>query len=70
MFETFEVTIDSIQQAKSKALSALVVDEKVRKPLQTLIDAETAYAKTLTAAFEDLLNLGKSFKFDNLKFNR
>jgi hypothetical protein len=70
MFGTFEVTIDSIQQAKSKALSALVVDEKIRKPLQNLIDAETAYAKTFTSAFEDLLNLGKNFKFDTFKFNR
>lgn len=63
MFGTFENTIDSVQQAKSKVLSALVVDEKIRKPLQSLIDAETLYAKTFTGAIEDLYNLNKNFKF-------
>jgi hypothetical protein len=63
MFGTFTTTIDNVQQAKTKVLSSVITDEKVRAPFQALIDAETAYAKAIAGAFEDLYNVGKSFKF-------
>jgi len=64
MFGNFTVAIDSVQETKSKVLSAVVVDEKVRAPFQALINAETAYAKAIAGAFEDLYNIGKNFKLD------
>ena len=50
------VVIDSIKDAKTKALTTLVTDENFQKPLKTFIDAEAELAKATFSAFEDLVS--------------
>jgi hypothetical protein len=70
MFGNFTVAIDNVQQTKSKVLSSVITDEKIRAPFQALIDAETAYAKAVAGALEELYNVNKAFKFDTFKFGK
>jgi hypothetical protein len=48
MFSYANAFIDTVQSAKSNALKTIVTDTKVREPLQSFIDAQTAFAKSMT----------------------
>lgn len=48
MFSYANSFIDTIQAAKSNTLKTIVTDTKVREPLQSFIDAQTAFAKSMT----------------------
>lgn len=37
--------VNTIQDAKSKAVKTMITDEKVREPFQSFIDAQTAFAQ-------------------------
>ena len=39
--------VDTLQNTKSMALKTMVTDEKVRAPMQSFIDAQTAFAKEM-----------------------
>jgi hypothetical protein len=48
MFSYANAFIDTIQSAKSNALKTIVTDAKVREPMQSFIDAQTTFAKSMT----------------------
>ncbi len=48
MFSYANSFIDTVQAAKSNALKTIVTDAKVREPLQSFIDAQTTFAKSMT----------------------
>lgn len=48
--------IDSIKDAKTKALNTLVTEQSFRKPLQAMIDAEAALAKATVDAIDNALS--------------
>ena len=48
--------IDSVQSAKSNALKTLVTEAKVREPLQSIIEAQTSFAKDTIKAMNDLVS--------------
>lgn len=52
--------IDSVQSAKSNALKTLVTESKVREPLQSIIEAQTAFAKNTLKAVNDLVTFTQS----------
>ena len=52
--------IDSVQTAKSNALKTLVTETKVREPLQSIIEAQTAFAKNTLKAVNDLVTFTQS----------
>ena len=47
MFSHVNTFIDTIQGAKTTALTNLITDKKVREPFQSFIDAQTAFAKEM-----------------------
>ena len=47
MFSHVNTFIDTIQGAKTTALTNLITDKKVREPFQSFIEAQTAFAKEL-----------------------
>jgi len=49
MFSYANAFIDTIQSVKSNALKSIVTDAKVREPFQSFIDAQTAFAKSMTS---------------------
>jgi uncharacterized protein YueI len=46
--------VNTIQDAKSKAVKTMVTDEKIRAPLQSFIDAQTAFAREMVKITESL----------------
>ena len=52
--------IDTIKDAKSTALKSIVTDEKFRKPLQAMVDAEAQLAKAAVSAMEDFFSKFKA----------
>ncbi len=44
---TPEHFIDGVQNAKKQAVNTFVVDEKIKKGLIEIIDAQTAFSKTV-----------------------
>ena len=48
MFSYANAFIDTVQAAKSNALKTIVTDAKVREPMQSFIDAQTTFAKSMT----------------------
>ena len=44
---TPEVIIDSVQNAKKQVITTFVTHEEIKKSLIEVIDAQTAYSKTL-----------------------
>jgi hypothetical protein len=54
MFTYTHTEIDSIQAAKTNTLKNLVTDEKIREPLQAIIDAETKFAKSIADIADDV----------------
>lgn len=54
MINTF---IDTVQSAKSQALKTFVTNEPVRKSLQSLIDAQTTFAKQVAKSASELTNV-------------
>lgn len=54
MFTYTHTAIDSIQSAKTNTLKSLVTDEKIREPLQAIIDAETKFAKSIADIADDV----------------
>jgi len=47
MFSHVNTFIDTIQGAKTTALTNLITDKKMREPFQSFIDAQTAFAKEM-----------------------
>ena len=52
--------IDTIKDAKSTALKSIVTDEKFRKPLQAMVDAEAQLAKATVSAMEEFFSKFKA----------
>ena len=52
--------IDTIKDAKSTALKTMVSDEKFRKPLQAMVDAEAQLAKAAVSAMEEFFSKFKA----------
>lgn len=56
------IAIDSIKDAKTKALNTLVTDKAFQKPLQAFIDAEAQLAKATFNAVDEFFS---KFKVTN-----
>jgi hypothetical protein len=61
--------IETLQFAKTNFLNTYVPDSRVRIPLQNFVDAQTAFAKTMTKTVDDYITSevvksvpGSSFK--------
>jgi hypothetical protein len=52
--------IDSVQSAKSNALKTLVTEAKVREPLQSIIEAQTSFAKDTIKAIDAIVSFTQS----------
>lgn len=50
------IVIDSVKDAKTKALNTLVTEKSFQKPLQAIIDAEAELAKATYNAFDEWMN--------------
>lgn len=50
------IVIDSVKDAKTKALNTLVIEKSFQKPLQAIIDAEAELAKATYNAFDEWMN--------------
>lgn len=53
------IVIDSVKDAKTKALNTLVTEKSFQKPLQAIIDAEAELAKAVYNAFDEWMNKAK-----------
>lgn len=53
MFAT-NAFIDSIQTYKKFFVSSFVTDEKIKKSLNSFVDAQTTYTKQVVKSFEDV----------------
>lgn len=53
MFAT-NAFIDSIQTYKKFYVSSFITDEKIKKALNSFVDAQTAYTKQVVKSFEDV----------------
>ena len=47
MFSHVNTFIDTIQGAKTSTINNLITDKKMREPFQSVIDAQTAFAKEM-----------------------
>lgn len=47
--------VDSVQDAKKQFLSTFVYDEKVRKPLESFVEAQRAYTKELNRIGDEMV---------------
>jgi hypothetical protein len=55
--------IDAIQDLNTKSLKTFVTEESFRKPLQAIVDAQTAYAKEMVKTGTELFeSVSKQFK--------
>ena len=53
MFAT-DTFIDTVQGSKKYFVSTFVTDEKLRKPLNAFVDAQTAFTKQIVKSFVDV----------------
>jgi hypothetical protein len=53
MFAT-DTFIDTVQGSKKYFVSAFITDEKIRKPLNAFVDAQTAFTKQIFKSFTDI----------------
>jgi len=53
MFAT-NAFIDSIQTCKKFYVSSFVTDEKIKKALNSFVDAQTTFTKQVVKSFEDV----------------
>lgn len=54
MTAIFNMAIDAVQDAKTSFLSTYVKQDGIRKPLQSFVDSQTAFAKQLVKTGHDL----------------
>ena len=47
MIQYFNTAVDSIQSAKTQFVKTFVPNEEIAKPLQTYIDAQASFAKSV-----------------------
>jgi hypothetical protein len=53
MFAT-DTFIDTVQGSKKYFVSTFITDEKIRKPLNAFVDAQTAFTKQIVKSFTDI----------------
>ncbi len=53
MFAT-DTFIDTVQGSKKYFVSAFITDEKIRKPLNAFVDAQTAFTKQIFKSFTEV----------------
>ena len=53
MFTT-DAIIDSIQSSQKTFVSTFILEDKVRKPINALVDAQTAFTKQIVKSFTDI----------------
>jgi hypothetical protein len=53
MFAT-DTFIDTVQGSKKYFVSAFITDEKIRKPLNAFVDAQTTFTKQIVKSFTDI----------------
>ena len=66
MLNNINTYIDAFQGVKSKFVETFVANEEIKKPLNTFIEAQTSFAKTVSKAHSDFYTtLGMSaYTFD------
>jgi len=69
MISAYNALVDTVQGAKTQFIKTFVSNEEVAKPLQTYIDAQTSFAKSVgQETFNFLTTVGLSLtKFDAKK---
>ena len=50
----FNTFIDTIQNSKKFFVNSFITDEKVRKPLNAFVDAQTAFTKQIVKSNEEV----------------
>lgn len=50
--------VDQVQNAKKQFLSTFVLDEKVRQPLESFVEAQRTYTKELNRVADEIFNYG------------
>jgi hypothetical protein len=53
MFAT-DTFIDTVQNSKKYFVSTFITDEKVRKPLNAFVDAQTAFTKQIFKSYTEV----------------
>ena len=53
--------IEQVQNFKSNVLKSAVTEEKIRQPLQSVIDAQTLFAKTVVDVADELYYQGLNY---------
>ena len=53
MFAT-DTFIDTVQGSKKYFVSAFITDEKIRKPLNAFVDAQTVFTKQIFKSFTEV----------------
>lgn len=62
---TVDQVIDTVQNGKKQVLKALVTNASYRKPLESFIDAQTAYTRAAFKATQDsFTELATAFTLD------
>lgn len=68
MLQSINTSIDAIQGAKSTFVNTFVSNEALKKPLQTYIDSQTAFAKNVAKSTNDFFTtVGQSFAAFDVK---
>lgn len=50
----YDAFIDTVQNSKKYFVNTFVTEEKVRKPLNAFVDAQTSFTKQIFKSFEDV----------------
>jgi len=62
MLQSINTSIDTVQGAKTAFVNTFVTNEAFKKPLQTYIDSQASFAKTVAKSTNDFFTtVGKSF---------
>ena len=69
MLSSINTTIDTISGAKTQFVNTFVTNDELKKPLQTYIDAQTAFAKNVAkSTFDFFTSVGTAAtSFDGKK---